>query len=302
MDQPKIERLLRLMKLLTLPVNYTIDEIAERLGMSRRTVYRYIDTLKGAGFAVARIGDSFHILKEDSRFNDIEQLVHFSEEESFMVNSLLDALDDTNMLKQNLKRKLASVYNSTSLADCVIRKENAANTHELIRAIEKKQQVILRNYASSNSGDVRDRLVEPFSFTTNYIQVWCYEPQSGMNKQFRVSRIGAVEASKEGWQYADRHRSEKSDVFRTGGTAATKVKLKLGVMAKNLLLEEYPLAERDLTQIDNEHWLLDTDIYRPEGVGRFVIGLANDIEIVEGESIKTYLKEFMTRYCKKIVL
>ncbi len=301
MDQPKIERLLRLMKLLTLPVNYTVDEIADRLGMSRRTVYRYIDTLKGAGFAVARIGDSFHMLKEDSRFNDIEQLVHFSEEESFMVNSLLDALDDTNMLKQNLKRKLASVYNSTSLADFVVKKENAANTHELIRAIEERQQVVLRNYASSNSGDVRDRLVEPFAFTTNYIQIWCYEPESGMNKQFRISRIGSVEASKEKWQHSEKHRSEKSDIFRTGGTEGTNLKLKLGVMAKNLLLEEYPLAERDLTQIDSEHWLLDTIIYRPAGAGRFIIGLANDIEIIEGESIKTYLKEFMEKYYSRIV-
>ena len=301
MDQPKIERLLRLMKLLTLPVNYTIDEIADRLGMSRRTVYRYIDTLKGAGFAVARIGDSFRMLKEDRRFNEIEQLVHFSEEESYMVNALLDALDDTNMLKQNLKRKLASVYNSTSLADSVIKKEHVANTHELIRAIESRRQVLLRDYASSSSRAVRDRLVEPFAFTTNYIQVWCYEPESGMNKQFRVSRIGAVEVCKEEWLFADKHRSEKSDVFRTGGTEGTNIKLRLGVMAKNLLLEEYPLAERDLTQTDSEHWLLDTTIYRPAGVGRFVIGLANDIEIIEGETVKEYIKNFMAKYCRAII-
>ena len=301
MDQPKIERLLRLMKLLTLPVNYTVDEIADKLEMSRRTVYRYIDTLKGAGFAVARIGNSFHMLKEDSRFNDIEQLVHFSEEESYMVNALLDALDDTNMLKQNLKRKLASVYNSTSLADCVVKKENVANTHELIRAIEEQQQVVLRNYASSNSGDVRDRVVEPFAFTTNHIQVWCYEPESGMNKQFRISRIGAVETCKEKWQHSDKHRSEKSDIFRTGGTEGTNLKLKLGVMAKNLLLEEYPLAERDLTQIDGEHWLLDTIIYRPAGAGRFIIGLANDIEIIEGEKVKEYLRDFTKKHLGDIV-
>ena len=176
-----------------------------------------------------------------------------------------------------------------------------SNGNELIRAIEERQQVVLRNYASSNSGDVRDRLVEPFAFTTNYIQIWCYEPESGMNKQFRISRIGSVEASKEKWQHSEKHRSEKSDIFRTGGTEGTNLKLKLGVMAKNLLLEEYPLAERDLTQIDSEHWLLDTIIYRPAGAGRFIIGLANDIEIIEGESIKTYLKEFMEKYYSRIV-
>ena len=50
MDQPKLERLLRLMKLLTANTTYDIDQLAERLQMSRRTVYRYIDTFREAGF------------------------------------------------------------------------------------------------------------------------------------------------------------------------------------------------------------------------------------------------------------
>ena len=46
MDQPKLERLLRLMKLLTANTTYNVDQLAERLDMSRRTVYRYIDTFR----------------------------------------------------------------------------------------------------------------------------------------------------------------------------------------------------------------------------------------------------------------
>jgi predicted DNA-binding transcriptional regulator YafY len=149
-DQPKIERLLRLMKMLSGSINYTVDEIADKLQMSRRTIYRYIDTLKGAGFVIRRTGDSFKMMKESRHFDDIEQLVHFSEEESYLVNRLIDGLDDTNMLKQNLRKKLATVYNVTAMADCVVRKEHVANTHELISAIENKKQVILHDYSSSN--------------------------------------------------------------------------------------------------------------------------------------------------------
>ena len=36
MDQPKLERLLRLMKLLTANTTYNVDQLAERLQMSRR--------------------------------------------------------------------------------------------------------------------------------------------------------------------------------------------------------------------------------------------------------------------------
>ena len=34
MDQPKIERMLRLMKLMSGSVNYSVDELASKLGMS----------------------------------------------------------------------------------------------------------------------------------------------------------------------------------------------------------------------------------------------------------------------------
>ena len=56
MDQPKLERLLRLMKLLTANTTYNVDQLAERLQMSRRTVYRYIDTFREAGFVIKKSG------------------------------------------------------------------------------------------------------------------------------------------------------------------------------------------------------------------------------------------------------
>ena len=61
MDQPKIERLLRLMKMLTANTELTVDEIAERLDMSRRTVYRYIDTFRAAGFILKKSGSYIRI-------------------------------------------------------------------------------------------------------------------------------------------------------------------------------------------------------------------------------------------------
>jgi len=54
MDQPKLERLLRLMKLLTSNVTYSVAEIAERMNTSKRTIYRYIDTFRAAGFVIKK--------------------------------------------------------------------------------------------------------------------------------------------------------------------------------------------------------------------------------------------------------
>lgn len=54
MDQPKLERLLRLMKILTANNSLTVDEIADKLGISSCSVYRYIDTFRDAGFVIKK--------------------------------------------------------------------------------------------------------------------------------------------------------------------------------------------------------------------------------------------------------
>ena len=54
-------------------------------------------------------------------------------------------------------------------------------------------------------------------------------------------------------------------------------------MAHNLLVEEYPLATRDLKQIDKNHWLLDTQVCDYVGIGRFVMGLSEDVKILTPE-------------------
>ena len=284
MDQPKTERVLRLMKMMAGNNNYTVEDMAERLGISYRSVYRYIETFKDSGFVVHRKEGGIYKLGKESRyFKEISQLIHFTDEEAHIVNQLIEGLDNTNMLKQNLRKKLSAVYNCTSLADCVVEGKNAININRLIEAISAGKQVVLNNYASSHTGIARDRLVEPFGFTTNYVQVWCYEPESGLNKLFNTARIQSVEVLETDWQFRELHHEGYIDIFRITGFEQKRVQLELGMMAHNLLIEEYPLATRDLTQIDDSHWLLDTMVCDYVGIGRFVMGLSEDIKILTPE-------------------
>ena len=291
MDQPKLERMLRLMKLMTGNVNYTVNDLAERIGTTYRSIYRYIDTFKDAGFVVQNLGGGVYKLGKESRyFKDISQLVHFTDEEAHIVNQLIEALDDTNMLKQNLRRKLTTIYDCTSMAQSIVRGKNAANVNNLLEAITERRRVVLRDYASSNTGVVRDRVVEPFGFTTNYVQVWCYEVESGQNKIFKTSRIGSVEILSEEWQAEEKHTEGHIDIFRMTGFEQHRVRIRLGMLARNLLLEEYPLAERDIVKEGSDGWVLDTLVSNFRGVGRFVLGLMDDVEVLESEEFKSYLR------------
>ncbi len=282
-------------------VNYTVNDLAERLDTTYRSIYRYIESFKDAGFVVQKLdGGVYKLSKESPHFKDISQLVHFTDEEAHIVNQLIEGLDDTNMLKQNLRKKLCSVYNCTSMASSVVHGANASNVNSLVDAIERRCQVVLRGYASSHTGNRRDRVVEPFGFTTNYVQVWCYEPESGMNKLFKTSRITAVEVLDREWEHADKHHEGYIDIFRMTGFEQYGVKLKLGMLAYNLLVEEYPLAERDITELDEASWLLDTKVCNYRGVGRFVMGLMDDIEIVDSPEFSAYLKRYIDAISVKL--
>ena len=300
MDQPKIERLLRLMRLMSGNTYYTIQELQDTLGMSERTIYRYIDTFKAAGFAVEKVrGNVYRLVNMRRPYPDLSKIVYFSEEEAYIVNRLIDSLDNTNALKQGLHRKLAAIYDATSIADYVDKKSNSANIQALADAAKGKKMAILKKYESSHSGDIRDRKVEPFGFTTNYLDVWCYDPEDGKNKRFKIARIDEVLVLDETWQAEAEHSSSEIDVFRMSGPNIYHVRLQLSLQAKNLLLEEYPLAEKSIRK-NGDYYIFDDDVRAMEGVGRFVIGLASDITIIEGTELREYIRNFVSRHLEKV--
>lgn len=294
MDQPKVARMLRLMQLLASNVNYSVDELMDKLEMSRRTIYRYLDTFKEAGFAVQKVGSSGTVYKLatlKSSQMDLSKIVYFSDEEAYVVNRLIDRLDDTNAMKQGLKRKLTAVYDATNIGNYVDRKSNSANIEALAEAIREKKAVLLKDYSSSHSGTTKNYRVEPFKFNTNYIDFWAYDLGAGMNKCFKVSRIEDVVQLEEPWQCEDAHAADPTDVFRMHGGEPVHVRLQLDNTARNLLVEEFPLAEQGLTQQKDAGWIWEGDIYRLEGAGRFVLGLSDHIRVLDGEPLKAFLRE-----------
>lgn len=300
MDQTKIVKMLRLMKLLTGNVSRTIDQVAKEMGITPRTVYRYIDDIREAGFVVNKLYGSVYAMGKVGRgLSDFNRLIYFTEEEAYITAKLIEGIDNNNVLKRDLQRKLASVYDSTSIANYIDNTANAANVEALADAIKRKKQVVLKQYESAHSNESKDRLVEPIEFTANMIDIWAYDVDNGDNRVFKVARIHEVEVTDTGWEFASKHKAIKPDVFRMVGNLNEKIVLQLNTRAKSHLLEEFPLAEKDLKREDGK-WLLKTTIHSLEGAGRFVIGLAADIKILEGKKLLDYIKNYDKKYVQKL--
>lgn len=300
MDQTKITKLLRLMKLLTGNVSRTIDQLAKEMGLTSRTIYRYIETIREAGFVVNKLyGNVYAMAKVGRGLSDFNKLIYFTEEEAYIVAKMINGIDNNNILKRDLQRKLASVYDSTSIANYVDNPANAANVEALANAIKHKKQVVLKHYESAHSDEAKDRLVEPIEFTANMIDIWAFDVDKGENRMFKVSRIQEVESTDANWQFKAKHKVLKPDVFRMTGTKSEKISLQLNTRSNALLVEEFPLAEKGLKRVDGK-WVLTTTIHSLEGAGRFVIGLAADIKVLEGRALLDYIHKYDKKHIQKL--
>ena len=300
MDQTKITKLLRLMKLLTGNVSRTIDQLAVEMGITPRTIYRYIDTIRESGFVVNKLyGNVYAMGKVGRGLSDFNKLIYFTEEEAYIVAKMINGIDNNNVLKRDLQRKLASIYDSTSIANYIDNTATAANVEALADAIKRRKQVVLKHYESAHSDEAKDRWVEPIEFTTNMIDIWAYDVENADNRMFKVARIQEVEVTDDDWAFKSMHKVQRPDLFRMTGSLNEIISLQLDTRAKSLLLEEFPLAEKELRR-ENGKWILTTRINSLEGVTRFILGLAADIRILEGENLRDYIRKYDEQYIQNL--
>ncbi|HCT93825.1 MAG: hypothetical protein A2X19_05485 [Bacteroidetes bacterium GWE2_39_28] len=292
MDQPKLERLLRIMQLMTdKSRKYTIGELSEILDISPRSVYRYIDTFQSVGFIVNKDDNKVWFAKESKHFKTIADLAYFTEEEAYILKRAIESIDGTNPAIAGIKSKLYSIYDFKRVAEVVVHKGQSRVVNVILDSIAGENQVILKNYRSAHSSAISDRLVEPIGFGINMVDVLCYELASDSCKFYKVSRIEEAIATGSSFRYKDRHKSIKTDLFRFSGTDHLPIKLKLSMLAANLLMEEFPLSEKRVKRISDNEYIFEDFVCSFEGVGRFVLGLCNEVEVLESNDFLMFLNK-----------
>ena len=292
MDQPRIERVLALMKIMSGKETFTVDELADMMGTSYRSIYRYIDTFREVGFIMEKIqGNTYRIVKMPASFKEFDKLMYFSDEESYVLNGLIESLDENSSFKKGLRKKLSAIYDRTAaLKDG--KTAVAVKIQALTDAMDGRKKVILCGYESANSNQKRDRVVEPFAFTGGCQCIWAFDTEKKENRIFKLSRIGKVNILDEDWSFEGMHQEGFTDAFRMSSTERYHVKLGLTLRSKNLLLEEYPLAEQGLSLVDGR-WYYEGEVASLAGVGRFVLGLAAEVEIIDSAELFDYISAYI---------
>lgn len=290
-DQAKFQKMLEVLLLMDCQYGRTITELSERFEISQRTVYRYLDTFKQVGFVIENTNGYFKIDKENTTVQEISHLLHFSEEEAFILSKAIHSIEDIDELKSKLVKKLYSLYDFDRVIHAISKKEESENIYTLLQAIKQQKQVVLQSYKSGNSKNIRDRIVEPIDFTINYTGVWCYDTEDGVNKVFKASRIKHVQLLESFYNYKPKHKKGIIDIFRMQSFEPSAIILELSLVAYNLIIEEYPLSEKYISKVTDNLYRLECEVGNLMGVGRFVLGLPGEIKIIKSEALKLYVLE-----------
>lgn len=283
--QAKLLRLFQIIAVLKAG-HWTIKQLAERFDTSERTIYRYINLLEEVNFLVEKDFDNryFIITSEDDPSQS-----QFSVEETRLIKKLIQSGANENPLKNILLKKLSLNSELDSMPRLVLKARLGKFVEQLADAIRKKEQVVLKNYHSAHSNEIRDRLVEPIHFGDNYQSIMALDTEDKVCKQFKLDRIGDIISLDKPFTFESLHKQNQTDIFGFTGDASTWVTLELSMRAYLLMREEFPLALPFLSK-DETHYLFQGPVASYEGVGRFVLGLLDEIRVREPESFINFLK------------
>ncbi len=284
--QAKLLRLFQIIAVLKAG-HWTIRQLAERFDTSERTIYRYIRLLEEVDFLIEKDFDNrYFIITSD----DDPSQSQFSVEETRLIKKLIQSSAVDNPLRNLLLKKLSLNSELDSMPRLFLKARLGKFVEQLAEAMSNKQQVVLKNYHSANSNEIRDRLVEPIHFGDNYQSIMALDTTDKVCKQFKLDRIGDVIPFNKPFAFESLHKKNQTDIFGFTGDASTWVTLELTLRAYLLLREEYPPALPYLTK-EEDHYLFHAPVASFEGVGRFALGLLDEVKVKGPESFIAFLKD-----------
>lgn len=292
-EQAKLLRVFTLIRLLK-QRRHTLEQLAQLLDCHPRTIRRYLDLLAEIGYSVDEDPQGQRFLFEA----EPESPAYFSAEETHLLQQALTGLAETNPLRESLHRKLYQTSELVPLADELLDMHQARVVQQLAEALRQRCRVRLLRYQSPHSGTVRDREVEPLGFTDNYAQLNAVDVATGKTRTYKTRRIEDVTLLETPCSHAA--AEEQLDVFGLSGPEPILVELRLTARAYRLLMEEHPAARSFVLPVPGAG---PTDLryaFRGEvrsylGIGRFVLGLPTEVQVVLPAEFREFLREKVGR-------
>jgi predicted DNA-binding transcriptional regulator YafY len=299
-DDSKVtkERFGRLILLLVQqPFRYKKKEIANLLNVTISTIDRDLVALTNIGLNTTYNEKYRYGFVQDKAYDQLKNLLHFTEEEqAFLVEAInhYNQSDEKTRTANRVKRKLKSLYDFRKLNLDILREPNLQMINLLEKATTERKQIILKNYHSSNSNTVRDRLVEPLRVSAFDDMVFAYDVEKEKISYFRMTRIGGIEALETPSTFNGTLNLGNADPFYIVSDEKIMARLEFGVAAYNELILRFPLAKRHIkTYASGDRFEFQCDVNTKfYGISNFILTMHHDLVTVhEPPELLEHLQE-----------
>jgi predicted DNA-binding transcriptional regulator YafY len=294
-DNMKLYRLFEITTILLNKGSVTAKELADRFGVSTRTIYRDIDTLSAAGVPVyMNKGSGGGIFLLD---NYAMSRTLISEQESESLLLAVKTLQATQYPEVDIVlEKMGALFKHAVNYDWVEVDfspwgsiPNEKNKFNHIKRAMLHRNVICFDYVNAD-GHKSSRLAEPmkllFKGNAWYLAAYCRQRMAA--RTFRISRMKNLELTSE---IFDRRLEFTMDSGRDKETSPPDVRLKLRFQAKVLnRLYDY-FDDSYIIKKDEDSFVVEFTLPEGEWIYSYILSFGSAVEVLEPEPIRNAIEQ-----------
>ncbi|HKK77668.1 MAG TPA: WYL domain-containing transcriptional regulator [Saprospiraceae bacterium] len=289
-SQQKLLRIFRLIRLLNTRPYKTVPQLSTILETTGRSVYRYLDFLEEVGYLIDKDEQHRYFIMHEA---DGKRDSLLDPDEAYYIQDTLQQVAPDHPLVEQITAKLNKIQTQIPNAQNLASVQAYQNVQKLSKAIALGRRVWLRKYHSASSQKISDRQVEPIHFDEDFTYLIAFDLNTEQQRQFKIERIAAVDLSEVPIQHPS--KAMPLDLFGFSGPQVSEVTLLLSPLAYRLLIEEVPPAKAYL-EPEGQRFLLRIPVRDWRGIGRFVMGLPGEIEVITPATFLDFLKAEVKRF------
>ena len=294
-DNMKLDRLFEITTILLNKGSVTAKELADRFGVSTRTIYRDIDTLSAAGVPVyMNKGSGGGIFLLD---NYAMSRTLISEQESESLLLAVKTLQATQYPEVDIVlEKMGALFKHAVNYDWVEvdfspwgSMPNEKNKFNHIKRAMLQRNVISFDYVNAD-GHKSSRLAEPmkliFKGNAWYLATYCRQRMAA--RTFRISRMKNLELTSE---IFDRRLAFTMDSGRDKEASPPDVRLKFRFRAKVLnRLYDY-FDDSYIIKKDEDSFVVEFTLPEGEWIYSYILSFGSAVEVLEPEPIRNTIEQ-----------
>lgn len=285
----KLARLFEIVQILLTEKKVTAEKLARHFEVSKRTIYRDIETLTLAQIPV---------YSEKGRYGGIGLIKNFTIDKSFLSqneqNEILFALQSLNAVQYSKNNvtltKLNSIFNRKAddwiEVDFSRYGENDSILFEKIKNSILEKKVIEFIYFNTK-GKNSKRTVEPlklwFKEKAWYLFAYCHKKKD--IRQFKIARIKNLELTCEHFERELKKEDLKNQNNMNG--KGTKIVIEVDKSQAYRVYDEF--FEESITKKENENFEITTEIFENEWLYGYLLSFGEHLKVLKPARIREIL-------------